>query len=134
MNGAVFLFLFLALIALLIARGMWSDGEDGVALVAFVFCIGLAWCAWEKRDTPENLAKAAAEEKQKQDQRQLEITPRKVSSADGCTVYAFKPSDRWLYFTKCENAEATTHNEWTVSTGSGKTHSSHTESMEIKSK
>lgn len=41
-----------------------------------------------------------------------------------------KATTRWLYFTKCEGAETTTNNQWTVR--SGKT--SREETMEIKTK
>lgn len=30
-----------------------------------------------------------------------ERLPRKVNEAGGCEVWAFKPADRWLYFTRC---------------------------------
>ena len=74
----------------------------------------------------QQAAKQAAEEAKHAE----EITPRKLSSADGCTVYTFKPQDRWLYFTKCDNAQTTTQNEYTVRHGK----SSNTETLEVKTK
>jgi hypothetical protein len=37
--------------------------------------------------------------------------PRKVNEANGCEVWAFKPADRWLYFTRC-GAKTETTNAW----------------------
>ena len=92
--------------------------------------VGAALVAYGSYDTPQSLAEDALKGQKKEAQRIAEITPRKVSEANGCTVYAFKPSDRWLYFTKCANSETTTQNQYTVR--SGKT--SHTETLEIQSK
>ena len=39
--------------------------------------------------------------------------PRKTSEANGCEVWAFKPADRWLYFTRCD-ARTETTNSWEV--------------------
>lgn len=39
--------------------------------------------------------------------------PRKVNEANGCEVWAFKPGDRWLYFTRCA-ARTETVNSWDV--------------------
>jgi hypothetical protein len=48
---------------------------------------------------------------QRQAQRVADAKPRPVSrSDDGCVVYAFKPQDRWLYFTRCSGAQTTTTN------------------------
>lgn len=48
--------------------------------------------------------------------------PRKVSEANGCEVWTFKPGDRWQYFTRCGSATQTT-NTWEEcrSVTSGKT-------------
>ena len=105
-------------------HGLGDDLMPGIAVCVFACFTYGAW------DTPESLAVQAARDKAKQEQHDVEVTPRRVSSADGCTVYAFKPQERWLYFTKCDNAETTTQNQWTVH--SGKTH--HEETMEIKTK
>lgn len=40
-----------------------------------------------------------------------ERLPRKVNEANGCEVWAFKPADRWLYFTRC-GAKTETTNAW----------------------
>lgn len=127
MTGVVFFTSLLAAIALLFAISLFRDGEDGGGLTALVLSAGLAWATTVLWSTPEERAQKDAAEAA---QRAAEITPRKVSSADGCTVYTFKPQDRWLYFTKCEGAEATTQNIY--STTSGKTTTTHT--MEIKTK
>lgn len=131
MNAAVFAFALLAIVSLWISVSITMDCEPVVGRLFFIVFCGFVWAASKSWDTPEQ----AAAHKAEVERRHLEeITPRKVSSADGCTVYAFKPQDRWLYFTKCEKAETTTVNQWTVNTGSGKTHSSHEETMEIKTK
>ena len=39
--------------------------------------------------------------------------PRKISEANGCEVWAFKPEDHWLYFTRCD-ARTETTNSWEV--------------------
>ncbi|MDW3683928.1 hypothetical protein RA280_19700 [Cupriavidus sp. CV2] len=65
-------------------------------------------------------------------QRRADAKPRLVSDgADGCKVYAFKPGERWLYFTSCPQRLTSTTNEWTVTTGAGKTSRTHTESLSI---
>ena len=90
-------------------------------VIALLTCVYFVW-------TPE------AERKKQQAAEQIihaeEITPRKLLSADGCTVYKFKPEDHWLYFTKCDNAQTTTQNEYTVQHGKY----SSTETLEIKTK
>ena len=64
----------------------------------------------ERRDAER--AKQAAED----------AKPRKVSEANGCEVWAFKPGSRWQYFTRCGAATQTT-NTWDEcrSVTSGKT-------------
>jgi len=131
MTGFVFLSGILAALAFLLAFGAFHDDYFGFGLSCTVMGIFFVWCCGAAWKSPEELAKI---EEAKKAQQVSEVTPRKVSSADGCTVYAFRPSDRWLYFTKCDNAQTTTQNQWTVNTGSGKTHSSHEETMEIKTK
>lgn len=42
-----------------------------------------------------------------------EKLPRKVNEANGCEVWAFKPGDRWLYFTRCATRTETV-NSWDV--------------------
>ncbi len=42
---------------------------------------------------------------------EAEKLPRKVNESNGCEVWAFKPSDRWLYFTRC-GAKTETTNTW----------------------
>lgn len=62
----------------------------------------------------------AAQEKEHQDKINADRQPRKVSEANGCEVWAFKPGERWQYFTRCGAATQTT-NVWeecrTVSMG-----------------
>ena len=128
MNGLVFVFLLLAAICLFIMIQLQQDYDSPTLWVVLVLaCISAAYFAW---DTPESLAREAETKEKERQQRIAEVTPRRISEADGCTVYAFKPSDRWLYFTKCANAETTTSNAYSVP--SGKT--TRTETMEIKTK
>ena len=65
---------------------------------------------------PETIAERQAEATKKAQDK----LPRKVNQANGCEVWAFKPTDRWLYFTRCGAATETT-NTWdecrTVSQG-----------------
>lgn len=124
------------MIALLSLLGMLVSAGFGLKY----YLIGLDFKAWtfgaifvvlfvsfvDFMNTPESPEIKEA----KQKQRQLDAVPRKLSSVDGCTVYTFKPQDRWLYFTKCENVETTTTNEYIVK--SGKT--TRVEQMEIKTK
>lgn len=113
-------------IALILYEIKHEDAPLWPLLCVFLF-VGCGVLTWT---TPEQEAKATAEDAARHIE---EITPRKVSSNYGCTVYAFKPQDRWLYFTKCGD-EVTTQNAYTVSSGSGKTKSTHTEVLEIKTK
>lgn len=125
MNGLGILFLVLALACVAAIRDDWGD----VNPFTFIGVVLFLFLAWFVRDTPESLARDAERAKAEEAQRIAEITPRRLSEKDGCTVYTFKPQDRWLYFTRCGN-ETTTQNEWTVR--SGKT--TRTETMEIKTK
>jgi uncharacterized protein (DUF2252 family) len=60
-------------------------------------------------------------DQQQQAQRAADAKPRPVSrSDDGCVVYAFKPQDRWLYFTRCEGKQTTTTNVHQECTSNGK--------------
>ena len=48
---------------------------------------------------------------------QRDRTPYKISdSVDGCTVYTFKDSGNWHYFTRCATT-TTTEKNWTESCG-----------------
>jgi hypothetical protein len=86
------------------------------------FCYLVETSDWNKRQREE----AAA-------QRRADAKPRLVSEgADGCKVYAFKPADRWLYFSRCPQSQTSTTNEWSVTTGAGKTARTHTETMRIE--
>lgn len=86
------------------------------ALVALSFAalvfFGLKSCADWVYNWPANIAH--------RQQIEAEKLPRKVNEAGGCEVWAFKPGDRWLYFTKCGSKTETT-NTWdecrTVSQG-----------------
>ena len=106
--------------------------DDYTPLPAAMLAVLCVLGAWTVRNTPESLAKDAEDARQKQVQRVEEATPRRISEKDGCTVYTFKPQERWLYFTKCANAEATTHNAWTETEHHGKTSISVEHNMEIK--
>ena len=66
-------------------------------------------CIVRHETSPETQAKRAAEVAQAQ----AEKMPRKVNEANGCEVWAFKPADRWLYFTRC-GAKTETVNTWDV--------------------
>lgn len=86
-----------------------------ILVLAVVLPIGcVAHDIWtdgpERRDAER--AKEAAEN----------AKPRKVSEANGCEVWAFKPGDRWQYFTRCGSTTQTT-NTWDEcrSVTSGKT-------------
>jgi hypothetical protein len=128
MNGLVALAGFFAVMSIFVGFMQMRDYESPVAAILFAAVFGAgALAAW---DTPDSLERDRVKAQAEQAQRQAEATPRKVSEADGCTVYAFKPQDRWLYFTKCVNAETTTQNQHTVRSGK----SSRTETTEIKSK
>lgn len=88
-----------------------------MALIMFkVEAYAVAWlmalCAGFFIYFAEDIAASTAErDRQQQAQRVADAKPRPVSSsADGCTVYAFKPQDRWLYFTRCSGAQTTTTN------------------------
>ncbi|WP_423457997.1 hypothetical protein [Ottowia sp. VDI28] len=56
---------------------------------------------------PETVAQRKADA----DRIAAERLPRKVNEANGCEVWAFKPGDRWLYFTRC-GAKTETTNAW----------------------
>jgi hypothetical protein len=53
-----------------------------------------------------------AERKAEADQKEADKRPRKVNEANGCEVWAFKPTDRWLYFSRCANDKTSTINTW----------------------
>lgn len=78
-------------------------------------CIGFmvhdSWTGGPERRDAERAKQAAEDAK-----------PRKVSEANGCEVWTFKPGDRWQYFTRCGSATQTT-NTWEEcrSVTSGKT-------------
>ena len=59
----------------------------------------------------ERAAKEQAERQAREIRRQADLQPRKISEANGCEVWSFKPGDRWQYFTKCGTATQTT-NVW----------------------
>lgn len=84
-----------------------------VAVIAAFFGF-VTW--YEAR--PARVAERAAEAAQ----RDADKKPRKVSEASGCETWAFKPSDRWLYFARCD-AKTSTTNTWDVcrSVTTGKT-------------
>ncbi|WP_289241294.1 hypothetical protein [Delftia sp.] len=59
------------------------------------------------RNEPEAAQRRQEEAKARADEK----LPRKVNEANGCEVWAFKPADRWLYFTRC-GASTETVNTW----------------------
>ena len=76
-----------------------------VLLVAAI--IGVPSCIYRHETSPETKARrdqAAARV-------EAEKLPRKVNEANGCEVWAFKPGDRWLYFTRCATHTETV-NTW----------------------
>ena len=79
-------------------------------------------CAFSPEAQAERVAKEVAEQKVKEAKRVEDAKPRKVSEANGCEVWAFKPHGRWQYFTRCGSATETT-NVWEEcrSVSSGKT-------------
>jgi len=118
----------LVVIGLLVAA--WQCFEEeyiGAGLLFFVLSTGMLSVTISVWQSPAEKLEEALKE---QATRAAEVAPRKISSADGCTVYAFKPQERWLYFTKCEMAETTTQNSYSVQYGK----TTRTETMEIKTK
>lgn len=95
----------MAALLLVMAVIMFKVGAYAVAWL-------MAICAGFFIYFAEDIAASTAErDRQQQAQRVADAKPRPVSSsADGCTVYAFKPQDRWLYFTRCSGAQTTTTN------------------------
>ena len=91
------------------------DALKLVGCALFAAFIPVSCIVWNE-GRPETVAKRQADAA-KEAQNKL---PRKVNEANGCEVWAFKPSDRWLYFTRCAAATETT-NTWdecrTVSQG-----------------
>ena len=77
-------------------------------LIPIGFIGGLIWIvAWEFTDA------GRAHRAQRAAQVEQDKLPRKTSEAHGCEVWAFKPADRWLYFTRCD-ARTETTNTWDV--------------------
>ena len=63
-------------------------------------------CIWSVEMSPEAKARKQADA----ERRVEESKPRKVSEANGCEVWTFKPVDRWLYFTRCGMDKTSTIN------------------------
>lgn len=100
MNTTAILFLLIG--GLMAALFWWGEGYILAALTALVTG-GLVY----KADAIE--ASRLDHEAQRAAQVRADAVPRPIShSADGCTVYAFKPNEgaRWAYFTRC--AQSTT--------------------------
>lgn len=76
-----------------------------IALVLSV--VGLMSIIHWSENRPETIARRNAEAAQVEEAKK----PRKVNEANGCEVWAFKPADRWLYFTRC-GAKTETTNAW----------------------
>ena len=89
-----------------------------VLLVVALPVLGIKKCTDWFDQRPETIARKAAEA----ERIAAERLPRKVNEANGCEVWAFKPSDRWLYFTRCATKTETV-NTWDLcrSVTSGKT-------------
>lgn len=85
-------------------------------VVAFI-ASAVAFMVWSHH-SPEAVARREAEAARIA----AEQLPRKVNEANGCEVWAFKPADRWLYFTRC-GAKTEITNAWDEcrSVSSGKT-------------
>ncbi|MBX9831965.1 MAG: hypothetical protein K2X78_02850 [Burkholderiaceae bacterium] len=91
----------------------------GAALLVVALPVfGITKCNDWYEHRPETIARKTAEA----ERIAAEKLPRKVNDANGCEVWAFKPADRWLYFTRCA-AKTETVNTWDVcrSVTSGKT-------------
>lgn len=80
-------------------------------LTALLICliVGVPSCIYRHETSPETI-EARAREVAKIEAEKL---PRKVNEANGCEVWAFKPGDRWLYFTRCATKTETV-NTWDV--------------------
>lgn len=97
----------------------WVAVVVGLPVFVIHSCVTSEW--YQRQQAAERAAKIA------------DAKPRVINETpDGCKVYAFRPQDRWLYFTRCPNSQTTTNNAWSVTTQNGKTSSTHTESMDIK--
>ena len=94
-----------------------SSGLKTLLLVAAFVAAPVSLIVWHEQ-RPETLAKYAEAEAKAQ----ADKLPRKVNDANGCEVWAFKPGDRWLYFSRC-GAKTETVNTWDVcrSVSQGKT-------------
>ena len=79
-----------------------------------VFFVVMAIWSWE---SPEDKAAKVQQEELKRQEHEQERAPVKYSEADGCTVYKFKPEDRWLYFTRCADSHTSTENSYEVRSG-----------------
>lgn len=109
--GAVILICFL----LVLSFGCWWAEAPilSVGVVIVAVAVGIY--------NDDIAARSAERDRKQQEQRVADAKPRPVShSTDGCTVYAFKPQDRWLYFTRCAGAQTSTMNVERVCNGSGK--------------
>lgn len=63
---------------------------------------------WWDISSPTQVEKRQTEAAQKE----ADKRPRKVNEANGCEVWAFKPTDRWLYFSRCGSDKTSTINTW----------------------
>lgn len=76
-------------------------------LAALAFAAAFVGFGVWYENRPEAVAQRAAEAARIAAER----LPRKVNEANGCEVWAFKPADRWLYFTRC-GAKTETTTAW----------------------
>lgn len=110
MNEVALVVLFFGVVFVLL---LWE-----MEMYVVAFAVGI--CAGVMMYFSEGIEASRLErEAQRAEQERRDAVPRPIShSADGCTVYAFKPNAgaRWAYFTRCANsttATTTTHEECT---------------------
>lgn len=78
-------------------------------IAAFVVLCGISFIAFIVWYSTTPAAKAI--EAKRAAQIEEDRLPRKTSEGNGCEVWAFKPSDRWLYFARCGDRTETV-NAW----------------------
>lgn len=97
--------------------------------IVLAICAALPTCVY----FTEFSEGAQVRKAQEAEQTQRDKLPRKVNDSEGCEVWAFKPNDRWLYFTKCGSARTETKNTWEECRQSGKTRTCTNQEMAIAS-
>lgn len=72
------------------------------------------------------------QKRQRAEREWREQTPHVIREADGCKVYAFKPGDRYHYFTRCPDSRTSTESSWEECRQSGKTRGCETKTETIE--